>query len=227
MPVDVSYEHGIAIMHVQGTMGKRLSWLESYCGGCDLSMVDQDIEELRNDDRIETIIFDIDSPGGLALASADTADRIVELSEEKRTITYSDGTLASAAYKLAAATDEIYAAASADVGSIGTFIALLDSSRAYEMDGLDLKLFRDGKYKAMGMPGKPVTEEESQLLQSEVDQLSAKFKQFVRDHRQSVRESAMQGQVMDGRRAQSAGLVDGIFRDLNGLIAAELERLAA
>jgi len=221
-PVQISEEHGIAILTIEGVLGKRLSWIESMCGGCDLAWLDHDIEELSADDRIETVIFDMDTPGGLAYASADTAERILELSEKKKTIAYTDTLMASAGYKLAAACREIHSAKGAEIGSIGTMIALVDSSAAYEMDGLELRLFRDGKYKALGMPGKPVTEDEAAYLQDQVDGLSARFKQFVRDRRPGVSDDTMQGQTFDGATAKQRRLVDENFRDLTDLVASLL-----
>ena len=223
-PVEISDDGSIAVMTIEGTLGKKLSMLETFCGGVDLQHIDKDIEELARDDRIQTVIFDIDSPGGMARPSSDTAQRILELSKAKRTIAYTDGTMASAGYKLASACGKIYASNSADVGCVGTYIALYDQSEALKKRGIELKLFRDGKYKALGYPGKAMTEEESNYLTSEVSGLSAKFKDFVRKQRPGIDESALEGQCLSGKRAQDAGLIDGVYQDLGSLVAAEIKR---
>ena len=57
---------------------------------------------------------------------------------------------AYAGYWLTTQCDEIFASQSARVGSINTYIAAVDDSRAWEMK---LKLFSDDKYKAMGGDG--------------------------------------------------------------------------
>jgi len=224
--VEISNDSRLAIMTIDGVLGKRLSWMETYCGGCDLAWIDQDIEELKNDDRIETVIFDIHSPGGLSRESSDSAARFVDLSKVKRTVAYTDSVMASAAYKLGAACDEIHTSSSGVTGSIGTFISVLDSSKAYEMEGYALRVFRDGKYKAMGTPGKALTEEEADYLQSQVDTLSKKFKSFCLSQRPGLKPEAMQGQGFSGDEALAAGLVDGLHRDLISLVAAELDRLS-
>ncbi|MEM7696912.1 MAG: S49 family peptidase [Verrucomicrobiota bacterium] len=224
-PVELSDDGRLAVMSIQGTMGKRLSWLETYCGGCDLAHVDRDLEELRADDRVETVVFDFDSPGGLALASSDTTERLLKLTEEKRTVAYSDGLMCSAAYKMAAGCTEIYAAKSAEVGSVGTFAAIVDRSKEYDELGRKVHVFRASKYKAMGYPGKPVTDAELALMQERVEQLDATFKQYVINQRPSIDREALEGQEHDGVDAVGLGFLDGIYQDLSECLADEMERL--
>jgi protease-4 len=125
----------------------------------------------------------------------------------------------SAAYYIASQADHIAAAPSAVLGSIGVYMALVDATRAAEMEGYKVELITAGKYKAMGSPFKPLSDEERAMFQAEVDAIYAEFKAAVRDGRraptergghQTVADSAMQGQAFNGRAALENRLVDSL-----------------
>lgn len=214
-----------AVMHIEGPLYRKIHpILKGMLGITDLNDINHDISALADDPNLETVIFDIDSPGGMARPSTETAELIKELGEKKRTVAYSSGTQASAGYKLAAACDENYASKSADVGCVGTYVAMVDDSEHWAKKGYKLEMIRDGVYKGMGHPGKPITAEERALMEEEVKSLSGAFKDFVRENRPGVSESALQGQTLSGSRAKKAGLIDGIHRDLSSLVAAEIRR---
>jgi protease-4 len=123
---------------------------------------------------------------------------------------------ASAGYFFAAAADQVVASPSAIVGSISTYCAYLDESRAFEMEGLEVKLFRSGEVKGAGYPGKPWTDAEIADMQRVTDQFSEQFKSFVRERR-SLGEDLMQGQYWPAQFAPE-GLVDAFYDDLDSLM---------
>lgn len=218
-----------AVVHVDGPLYSNVPEpVKQFYGLVDLQDINHDVEELSRDSQVETVVFDLDTPGGLARPSAETAELIRELGKDKRTVAYSgpSAMMASAGYKLGAACHEIKASESADVGCIGTYIAMLDNSEAWAKEGNRLELHRDGKYKAMGHPGKAITEDERELLAAETAECSKRFKDFVRAERPGISESAMEGQTLAGRAARDAGLIDGTRRNLPLLIADEIRRSA-
>lgn len=223
----VDSRSGIAIIYVQGIIGKRVP--DMLCGPqiADLAKIDVLLKDLATDDNIRTLIIWLDTPGGVGIGLQETSENIRDVIESgTRVVAYTDYLCASAGYWIAAACQEIYAAPSAKIGSIGTYIAAIDDSRAWEMEGLELKLFRDGDLKAMGHPGKAWTEEEEKFLTEMLEQHSAEFKDHVRAQRPGIEDGTMRGQAFSASRAP-AGLVDGIFRDLESLIASEMEILDA
>jgi|GEM_PF-2102666 len=218
-----------AVVHVEGPLYSNVpDPVKNFFGLADLQDINHDVEELARDSQVETVVFDLDTPGGLARPSAETAELIRELGKDKRTVAYSgpSAMMASAGYKLGSACHEIKASESADVGCIGTYIALADDSEQWEKKGVRLELHRDGKYKALGHPGKPITEDERELLAAETAECSKRFKDFVRAERPGISESAMEGQTLAGRAARDAGLIDGTRRNLPLLLADEIRRSA-
>jgi signal peptide peptidase SppA len=203
----VTTARGIAVVPIAGVIGKHLSTLEMDCGGYDIGLLARQLANIDDDESIHTVVFHIDSPGGMSLGVETAAQQIRALGESgKRTIAYTDTMAASAGYWLAAACDEIHAEASAVVGSISTYAAAIDSSRAYEMAGLELKLFRTGDIKAIGTPGKAWTEKEEEFMQAKVNAADADFKTFIRARR-NLTDEEMNGAFWHAKNAPT-GLVD-------------------
>lgn len=213
-----NHAHGIAIVTLTGIVTKKAPAM--LCGPklVDLAALDEVLDLLAADELIHTVVFDWDSPGGVVIGLVETAARMRELAASKRLIAYTDVQMCSAAYYLATAADEIYAAPSAAIGSIGTYVAGLDDSRAWEMDGLELVLAKSGGLKAMGHPGKAWTQEERDWLQAMADSVGQEFRDQVTSRRGAVDESAMQGQWFFAKDAPR-GLIDGVYNDLSALLA--------
>lgn len=219
--IDYEADHaaGIAVLHLSGIIAKRAP--ELMCGPpiIDLARLDNLLEDIASDAALHTVVLSMDSPGGTMLGLEETADRIRELSAAgKRMIAYTDLQMCSAAYWLAAACDEIYASPTACIGSIGVYCAGLDSSRAFEMQGLELILAKSGDLKAMGHPGKVWEEHERQHLQDTVDRAGVEFRAHVLAARPGTTAAAMQGQWFFAKDADPA-LHDGLYRDLPALLA--------
>ena len=219
----VSYQSmpsfGIAILHLEGIISKRTP--DMLCGPqiVDLSTVDELLDDVAADPLISTLILDFNSPGGIVIGLQETSERLRELAAQNvRLIAYTDYLMASAAYYLAAACDEIYCAPSSRIGSIGTYCAGIDDSRAWEMDGLSLVLGKSGDFKAMGHPGKAWTPEEKDFMQQAADREGDSFRAWVSSRRPGITTEAMQGQCFKAQDADPA-LHDGFYRDLPALLA--------
>ncbi len=210
----------LAYAKIYGVTGRRLSNLAMQCGGFDTGLFSEQLANIRDDSEIRTVVFDFDSPGGLAAGNMETAGAIREVSESgKHVIGYASGRCCSAAYFLACACDEFHADPAATVGSISTIISGVDSSRAWEKEGYELKLFATGKFKATGHPGKRWTEEEEENLWSMIRPLDEEFKGYV-SSRRGLAAELMEGQWWIAKHAPS-GVVDGTsFRDLGAVLEA-------
>jgi ClpP class serine protease len=207
----------LAILPIRGIIGKHLSTLALWCGGCDSAVVARQARNIAADPRITDVIVLVDSPGGSCIGCVETAHAIRAISQAgKSTISYTDTMAASAGYFFAAACDQVAAAPSAIVGSISTYCAFLDESRAYEMEGLEVRMFKSGEVKGAGTPGKPWTEAEIADMQRVTDQFSEQFKSFIRRER-GLGEDLMQGQYWPAEFAPS-GLIDVLYDDLDALI---------
>lgn len=215
-------EAGLAVLWLEGIIAKRCPDMLSGPAVVDLAVVDRVLAELEEMPEIGTVVLVLDTPGGCGVGLPETAQRLEELGESKRVVAYTDYQCCSAGYWLAAACGEFYAAPSAIVGSIGTYIAAMDSSRHYELEGMELKLFRHGDLKAIGLAGKPWTQAEEDYMAEQVRTHGEMFRNYVVANRPGVEPATMQGQWFSGMDAPR-GLIDGTFRDLEDLVAALLE----
>lgn len=198
----------VAVIQIHGVIDKIISQFEMDCyGGCDLADIDQALSLAANDPRIERIVLDIHSPGGSVIGVADTAARIAALRATKEVHAYIPGLCCSAGYYLASQADQISAAQSAIVGSIGVYCAILDASEYYAELGAKMQFIKAGQFKTMGTEWRPLTAEETAFLQTRVDANYAAFKTACTDLR-TIADSTMQGQSFYASEALDLNLVD-------------------
>ena len=199
----------IAVIPINGVIGKHVSQIEKSSGVADVVDIEENILDAMEDESIEGILYDINSPGGSVSGVPEVSELIAKSSQMKPTVAYVDQLMASAATWMGVGARAIYASQSAQVGSIGVYMAFLDQTRALEMAGMKLELIKAGKFKAMGMPGKSITAEERQILQDGVDKVYGWFTSFVKEHR-GVANSVMQGQMFYAEDAVKNGLIDRV-----------------
>lgn len=186
-------------------------------GVADLSMLGENLE--RAEAEADAAVLVIDSPGGSVVGLPEARRKIeAVMGTGMPVVSYTDSLCASAGYYLAAATGGVFAAESAMVGSIGTFIGGYDLSKAFEKDGIEAITFASGDLKGMGFMGAEVTEAQRAHLQSVVDVAAEDFFAFVRERRGAVTDDSMRGQVFTGAEAGARGLVDGLADDLSMLV---------
>lgn len=215
---EVKDSPSIAVIPVHGIIGRHLSSLETMCGGCDLDAVEADLQAALEDPTVEAIVLHVDSPGGVTDGIDAAAEAISEAAREKPVIAFTDTMMCSAAYWLCAGATEIHATAFADVGSIGVYMAWIDQSKFMEKEGLELKLFKAGRLKAMFMPGQ-MSEEASAHLQAQIDLIYESFTGKVLQHRSAVAADTMQGQSFLGRQALDLHLVDDVVQSFADTLA--------
>lgn len=198
----------VAVIPLEGYVGRKFSSALYSSGVTSIDVFQRLVDTAALDDQIRAIVLSVDSPGGLCMGTPEAAAAVVAANGQKPVVAYADGLMCSAAYWLAAGAAEIVATPSAEVGSIGCYMAILDQSRAAELAGLHVQLFTSGKFKGMGLPGTSLTREQEDLLQANVDRIANDFKGAVRAGRGQIADDTMQGQAFSVPAAIAAGLVD-------------------
>jgi len=213
---------GVACVPLYGVLGKNISLMEAMCGGVDVGTVSAAITACNADPRVLAIVLDIASPGGSVTGIPELAQQVAQ--SVKPVYAFTDDECCSAAYWVASQTrGGIYATPSSMIGSIGVYLALLDQCVAMELQGLKLELFVAGAHKGLGLPGRPLSDEDRALLQGGVDKIYAWFSSQVQATRPGVASASMQGQVFDGQDAAAAGLVDFVVTGWHEMIDAVAE----
>ena len=206
-----------AIIPVKGPlMSGSTGLMQMLFGGTGYSTIVDQINAAADDDTVASIVLDIDSPGGAISGIADVVDAIH--SAGKPVVAYTGGTMASAAYWIASAANQIVVSPQAVVGSIGAVMMLRDYSKLDEKMGIE-----DIEIVSSQSPHKrpdPKTDSGKATLQAHIDELAQVFIDAVADNRgttsEDVAENYGKGGVFVGNSAKVAGMVDsiGVFNDV-------------
>jgi len=105
-------------------------------GGTSITGFRAAFRQALRDPSVSAIIFDVDSPGGTIDGVPELADEIFAARGRKPMVAVANTQMASAAYWIASAADEIVVTPSGSVGSIGVLTAREDLSRATQMAGI-------------------------------------------------------------------------------------------
>jgi signal peptide peptidase SppA len=205
-----------AIIPVCGTLVGHAADIPMSSCGCGCDEIALMIDVAVADPAVSRIIFNFNTPGGSVTGIPELGRKIASI-VSKETIAFTDSQCCSGGMWLAEQCQQFYATESATLGSIGVWCAYLDLSKQMHMAGENLQEFSAGKYKTMGAWWKPLTKEESKMIQASVDKIYDQFKEAVQTRRQ-VADEFMQGQTFDGPEAVEAGLIDGVVEDLEELI---------
>jgi signal peptide peptidase SppA len=203
--------NGTAIIPISGPMTKQATSAQFLTGGTSTKAVRGLLAQAERDTAVKSVLLHIESPGGQVSGNAELADAVRNF--PKPTAAFIEDMGASCAYWVASQCGAIYANAMAEVGSIGVYGVVSDSSAKADMMGVKVHLVKSGKYKGAGTPGTPITAEHLADMQSRVDELFGVFKDAVMAGRGMTAEQL--NPIADGRafgatKALEYGLIDGI-----------------
>ena len=84
--------------------------------------------------------------------------------------------------------------------------AVIDNSAALDKAGIKVEVFSVGKYKAMGAPGTPLTDDQRELISSNLAEIAGEFHAAVLAKGRAIPAEAMEGQTFSGKQAQRQNL---------------------
>lgn len=208
-----SVDAGRAYIPITGVIMKQVPAAIRWIGMPATSTIEASaaIEAAGHDPEVKELVFVVDSPGGTVAGVQSLADQIRDTT--KPTVAIVSDMAASAAYWLASQADSIEANATAQIGSIGVYSVLVDSSEAHSEAGIRVHVVRSGDHKGSGVPGAPISPEELAEEQRMIDQLAGMFSASVADGRKMTPEAVAQistGQVWLAQDALRLGLIDHI-----------------
>jgi signal peptide peptidase SppA len=208
-PIDNTPTGSVGIIRIRGALSHGDPFA-SYFGGTDIEDISAALDLFMGDDSISSIVLDIDSPGGDVNGTASLAEKIFNAKKKKPICSYVSGTAASAAYWIASASDKIIGNPAAIVGSIGVYATIIDQSKLTDAMGIDIYTIVSNQ-----SPNKvpdPSSNEGYAQLQKEVDALANVFIESVAKYRntdvQTVRTKYGKGDVLIGKAAKAAGMID-------------------
>lgn len=189
--------------------------------------VKQKLLSLADNDAIQGVILEINSPGGTIYGTQAIVDGIDYYRQEtdKPIIVHIGSVAASGGYWVAAAGDRVYADAGTAIGSIGIISGpfkyyddvVAESGGAFlggvdTRGGIETEFITAGFSKDLGNPYRRMTDQERQVLQRNVDGAYNSFVTLVADQR-GLQESYVRDRVgaliFTDIVATELGLIDG------------------
>lgn len=205
---------GVAVLPLYGAIIPRADMFTEMSGATSVQRFSALLRQALDDEEIDAILIDVDSPGGSVAMITELAAEIRSARGRKPITAIANTKAASAAYWLAAQADEIVVTPSGEVGSIGVYSAHTDFSRALELAGITTTLISYGEHKTELSPYKPLSPEAIAALQTRVDVAGEKFVADVAAGRgvtaDTVREKFGQGRMVGADRALELGMVDRV-----------------
>jgi len=204
----------VAVLPLFGTIFPRANMMTDISGATSADRFGAQFSELVNDPDISAIVLDVDSPGGQVNGIDELSSQIFEARGKKPVVAVANHTMASAAYWIGTAADEVVVTPSGEVGSVGVFAVHKDISAALEQEGIKVSLISKGKYKVEGNPYEPLAEEARAAIGVRVNDAYDAFINSVARNRgvkaAEVRDGFGEGRVVGARQAIALGMADRI-----------------
>ncbi|NCT56846.1 MAG: S49 family peptidase [Legionella sp.] len=173
------------------------------------------LEHAYENKAMKALVLRIDSPGGSPVQADYMFNAIQHYKKEYpeiKTYAVCMDMCTSAAYYMAAATDEIYAAPSSMVGSIGVIYNGFGFVDGMQKFGVTRRLQTAGAHKALLDPFSPEKPEDAAYLQRMLDLVHQQFIAKVkagRGTRLKINHETFSGLFWTGEQAKTMGLIDG------------------
>ena len=199
----------VALIPIEGEILASSDSSSFFQNGADSSTIIELIEKADKNPNVKAIIFEINSPGGSAVASAEIADAIKKTN--KTTVAWIREEGASGAYWIASSTNHIVANRASITGSIGVIASYLEFPGLLSRYNVTYERLVSGKYKDMGTPFRELTGDEKAIMQQSLDSIRDYFVTEVAKNRNMNKkdvEKIANGLFYIGAQAKDLGLVD-------------------
>ncbi|MCP4989343.1 MAG: S49 family peptidase [Colwellia sp.] len=210
---DIQIIDNVGVLRIEGVITQKADIFTMLFGGATLDTLTNDFNTLLDNEGIDTIVLDIDSPGGTVSGVQDFANLVFDARNQKKIITISSSIMTSAAMWIGAAAEHVLiSGGTVTTGSIGVLTTHVDTSVMESDLGIKTTEITAGKYKRIASTHSPLTDVGRSELQSQVDKIYEAFIDDVARFRgvseQEVRSVMADGKIFIGDNAIKAGLVD-------------------
>lgn len=204
---------GLAILNINGSLVDYVSyWYASY------KDIIKALELAEADERVQAIVLDINSPGGMVSGLFEAAHAISSCS--KPVYAYAEGQCCSAAYLLASSTKRFITTPSTDIGSIGACAVVTDYTKAMQKAGIERVMFTS-KY-ASKKNLDPLSDEGKKEIQKALDEHELLLIETIAKNRgvtaEDVRTQFGQGLIFRAEEAKNYGMVDDVVANFEACI---------
>lgn len=204
---------GVGIVPVYGPMFPKSNLMTELSGATSLEAFRNDLNGLLENDKVKSIVLDIDSPGGVTDMVSETGAEIRAARDIKPIYAVANTVSASAAYWLMSQATKAYSTPSGKVGSVGVCSIIEDVSERDKSEGRKINVFTTGPFKATGNPHVPLTEEVKAYVQEHIDELHEQFVDTIAQGRNLDRDKVIEfadGRLFSATKALELGMIDDV-----------------
>lgn len=160
----------VAVIPVHGTLTNRDMKMDAMSTTFrSYEAIRREFNQALADDKIEKIVFDVESPGGEAAGLLDLSDEIYRARGKKPIFSIINDYAFSAAYGIASSAEKIYISRTGGAGSVGVIAQHVDQSKYDEELGVKYTPIFAGARKNDFSPHKPLSDKAKEVIQEEVD----------------------------------------------------------
>lgn len=167
------------------------------------------IEDANEDESIEAILLEINSPGGSAVASDEIVQALKRV--DKPVVAWIRESGASGGYWIASEADHIIANRMSITGSVGVIASYLNFGEFLDDNNITYQQLTSGEDKDIGTPLHELSQRQEGLLQEKLDRIHEFFVEDVAQNRNLTEQQQDQissGIFYLGVEAYELGLVD-------------------
>lgn len=205
---------GIAVIEISGPMTKYETSFQSLFGGTSTIKTRQALRSAARDPEVLGIMVVVDSPGGTVAGTSELASEIRAAAARKPTYAHVDDGAASAALWAISGATRISANPGSNVGSIGAFATLRDTSGAYAQRGVKVHVISSAPpIKGAFVDGTEITSPQIAEAERQIKDVADVFVSELAGGRRMELDRAKSlatGQVWIASRAKELGLIDDV-----------------
>lgn len=194
---------GVGLSMVYGPLGHGY-WESMFC---DYQTIQSNLEDLKNDDEVKSIILLINSPGGAVSGLFTLCDYIKQI--DKPITAFITGEACSAAYAIATSCDKVYMERDAVTGCCGCYAEAVMEKQPNFIS----KIFRSANAPKKNLSVFDNKEAEKEY-QARIDKIGEEYLNYIADNRGVEYDTALtafgQGLVVDSGYALENNMVDGV-----------------
>jgi protease-4 len=217
----------IAVLYAEGEIvAEEPNALYSSASVITATTYVEELNKLRDDDKVKAVVFRINSPGGSGYVSEQILHAVDQLRAVKPIVVSMGDYAASGGYYIACHADKIIAEPSTLTGSIGVFGLMPNGAELAKRMGASYDGVSTNKHSNLMnetlsipllgiglLPARPLNDYECAMLQAYVERFYDVFLTRVSEGRGKTKEeidAIGQGRVWTGHQAIELGLVDAL-----------------
>jgi protease-4 len=200
----------VAIVNISGLIADGPEGM--FGDGGNFRHVVAQLKKAREDDKVVSVLLEINSPGGSVTASDIILHDVERVQAAGKTVVvWMQDLAASGGYYVSCKADRIYACRTTLTGSIGVVMGLYNLEGLSDKVGVKPVLIKRGEFKDMGSPFREMTEAERKRFEDLADAAYERFKEVVKEGRKLSDEAvsrAADGSILTAQEALERRLID-------------------